>query len=285
MTKRTSLPFQPGTLALYARRAILFGKLSFFLIIVSLTSCVSAKYKMADVNTPPAVPLNLSAEAHSVNAQIDTVIIYGGSGSWKHEAYWDEYLLTITNRSDQPVDLTSATLIDFQGNPVMPGEDPWQIQEESKDWIKNYDPGTTGVVLKVGAASVLTGVVVGGGLAALFLSSAPGVTAAAVAPAVAVGVGAMAIIVAPFIALGTWGVNVEARKLIEAEFQSRRLKLPVTIHPGQASQGSLFFRITPGPKQMTLSFSGVEPSFEISVALAPLADLHIDTKPDQKKAQ
>lgn len=261
------------------------NSLVFLIIISSLTSCVSAKYKMADENTPPPVPLNLSAESHSVNAQIDTVIIYGGPGFWKREAYWDKYLLTITNQGEHPVDLISATLIDFQGNPVMPGEDPWRIQEESKEWIENYDSGTTGIVLKTGAASVMTGTVLGGGLAAIALSSAPGVTTGAAVAGAAVAVGAVTIIAAPIIILGTYSANAEARKQVEGEFQRRRLVLPATIQPGQVTHESLFFRITPGPQQLKLLFSGVEPGFDISVALTPLSDLHIDTKPEQKQAE
>jgi hypothetical protein len=243
---------------------------------------------MADENTPPPVPLNLSAEARSVNAQVDSVIIHGGPGSWKREAYWDEYLLTITNQSEHSVDLISATLIDFQGNPVVAGDEPWQIQEQSKDWIENYDSGTTGVVLKVGAGAVMTGVILGGGLTLAIASGggaayvSGGALAAAAAPILVVG--AM-VVAAPFIALGTWGTNVEARKQVEGEFQRRRLVLPATIQPGQVTQGSLFFRITPGPQQLKLLFFGVEPGFDISVALTPLSDLHIDTKPEQKQAE
>jgi len=56
--------------------------------------------------------------------------------------------------------------------------------------------------------------------------------------------------------------------------------LPITIQPGQETQGSLFFRITPGPQRLLLLFTGVDPGFEVSVDLKPLSDLHIDTKPD-----
>ncbi len=262
--------------------------LVFLIIFLSLTSCVSAKYKMASENTPPPVPINLSAEVNSVKAQIDTVIIYGGPGSWKREAYWDEYLLTITNHNEHPVDLTSATLTDFQGNPVMSGDDPWAIQEQSKNWIEHYDSGNTGVVLKVGAASIMTGAAVGGILLAGMASSggsafvSGGAMAAAAAPFVLAGA---VILAAPFIALGTFSANAEARKQVEGEFQCRLLVLPATIQPGQVTQGSLFFRITPGPQRLKLLFSGVEQGFDISVALTPLSDLHIDTKPEQKQAE
>ena len=252
-----------------------------FLIMVSLlTSCVSAKYKMADEGTPPPVPLNLIAEAHSVDALIDTVIIYGGPGSWKREAYWDEYILSITNHGQQPVDLASATLIDFQGNPVMSGDNPWELQEQSKNWVENYNSGETGVVIKVGAATVLTSAIITA--SAVALGSGAWVSGATIAAAAAPVV---AIVALPIIGLGTVAVNIDRRHKIEDEFNRRRLALPAAIQPGQMTQGSLFFRITPGPKQLTLFFTRVEPGFDVSVDLTPLSDLHIDTMPEQKQAE
>ena len=250
-----------------------------FLVIVSLlTSCVSAKYKMASEDTPPPVPLNLETEAHSVNALINTVIIFGGPGSWKREAYWDEYLLSITNHSDHPVTLTSSMLIDFQGNQVMLGNDPWELQEQSKEWIKKYDPGTSGVVIQVGATSLLTGAIVGGALGAI-ASSSPYI-------GVAAGMGIMAaavtVVALPIIGLGSILRNVEYKHKIQDEFNRRCLIVPVTIQPGEMIQGSLFFRITPGPKRLTLLFSGHETDFDVSVDLAPLSDLHIDRNPGEK---
>ena len=250
-----------------------------FLGIVSLlTSCVSAKYKMASEDTPPPVPLNLETEAHSVNALINTGIIFGGPGSWKREAYWDEYLLSITNHSDHPVTLTSSMIIDFQGNQVMSGNDPWELQEQSKEWIKGYDTGTTGVVLKVGAASVLTGAVA----SAIVGASLAGTMAAPTGAALVAGGAAVTIVALPIIGLGAVLANVSQKHKIQDEFNRRRLVLPITIQHSQMIQGSLFFRITPGPKRLTLLFSGHETDFDVSVDLAPLSDLHIDRNPGEK---
>lgn len=250
-----------------------------FLVIVSLlTSCVSAKYKMASEDTPPPVPLNLETEAHSVDALINTVIIFGGPGSWKREAYWDEYLLSITNHSDHPVTLTSSLLIDFQGNQVMSGNDPWELQEQSKEWIKGYDPGTTGVVLKVGAASLLTGTVA----SAIVGASLAGTMAAPTGAALIAGGAAVTIVALPIIGLGSVLANVSQKHKIQDEFNRRRLVLPVAIQPGQMIQGSLFFRITPGPNRLTLLFAGPEPGFDVCLDLAPLSDLHIDRKSGEK---
>jgi hypothetical protein len=256
----------------------LHSGLTFLVIMSLLTSCVSAKYKMASEDTPPPVLLNLETEAHSVNAMINTVIIFGGPGSWKREAYWDEYLLSITNHGDHPVTLTSSMLIDFQDNQVMSGNDPWELQEQSKEWIKKYDPGTTGVLLKVGAASLLPGAVLGSIAMAATSSSAmfsPAVVGASVAIAVTV-------VALPIVGFGSILANVSKKHKIQDEFNRRRLVLPVAIQSGQMIQGSLFFRITPGPRRLSLLFAEPKPDFDVSVDLALLSDLHIDRNPGEK---
>ena len=63
-------------------------------------------------------------------------------------------------------------LIDFQGNPVVSGDNPWELQEQSKAWVENYNSGTGGVIIKVGATSLLAGAIVGGSLAAMMTTSA-----------------------------------------------------------------------------------------------------------------
>lgn len=249
------------------------------LFFISLSGCVSAKYKMAAEDTPPPVPLNITAASHPLEGVVDTVIILGGPGSWKREAYWDEYVLSVTNRGGAPVILESATLVDFQNNPVMPGDNPWDLQEQSKEWIENYDSGTSGVVLKVGAASaVMTGAIVGvvtaTGLSGAYVTGAS-VSAAAVAPIAAV-------VALPIIGIGTILVNVEGKMKIEEEFHRRRLALPATVQPGQASQGSLFFRVAPGPKKLTLVFRGPDSKFEMPFDLKPFADLHLEKPPEPK---
>jgi len=249
-------------------------------MIFLLSSCVSAKYKMASEDTPPPVPLNVSTEAHSVHALLNTVIIFGGPGSWKRDAYWDEYILSITNHGEHPVALASATLIDFQGNPVVSGDNPWELQDQSKAWIKSYDSGTTGVVLKVGAASVMTGVIVGG----LALASGGGVMISGAAFA-AVIASTATVVALPIIAISSGILNVNRKHKIEDEFNRRCPVLPITIQPGHVTQGSLFFRITPGPQRLLLLFTGVDREFDVSIDLKSLSDLHIDMKPKQKQSE
>jgi hypothetical protein len=99
---------------------------------LALSGCVSAKYKMARENTPPSRLLNLAATQPPLEVTLNMVIIYQGPGSWKRAAFWDEYVVTLHNQSDQPLTVASAALIDFAGTSHAPGADPWALEKESK---------------------------------------------------------------------------------------------------------------------------------------------------------
>jgi hypothetical protein len=54
-----------------------------------LAACVSSKYKRADKNAAPPVPLNRNFPSAPLDASLYTEISDGGPGSWKREAFWD----------------------------------------------------------------------------------------------------------------------------------------------------------------------------------------------------
>ena len=81
--------------------------------VVTSTGCVSAKYQRAADDTPPPTVLNLAATPavsagaptapSGLDARLNTVIVFRGPGSWKRDAYWDEYVLTLANRGAAPL--------------------------------------------------------------------------------------------------------------------------------------------------------------------------------------
>jgi len=93
-----------------------------------LAGCVSAtKYKMARDDTPRAQLLNVAFPSAPLQATLTTLIVYGGPGSWKREALWDEYVVTLHNPGGQPLTVTTAGLMDRTGIARAPGIDPWQL--------------------------------------------------------------------------------------------------------------------------------------------------------------
>ena len=81
--------------------------------------------------------------------------------------------------------------------------------------------------------------------------------------------------VPPIYAGNAIAFNVHGRKRIEADFNRRRLVLPLTIAPGQAVEGSLFFPVTPGPQALAFHCQVADQATELTLLLTPLADLHL----------
>jgi hypothetical protein len=99
---------------------------------------VSAKYRFAAKDTPPARALNARFPGAPLEANLVSVITDGSPGSWKREAFWDEYVATLHNGGDQPLQVASATLVDSAGTPRSPGDDPWALERESKTLERKY---------------------------------------------------------------------------------------------------------------------------------------------------
>jgi len=110
-----------------------------------LPGCVSANYKFAGKDTPPAHALNVHFPPAPLEASLASVITDGGPGSWKREAFWDEYVVTLHNTGDQPLQVASGTLVDFAGTSRSAGDDPWAVERESKTLERKYrDSGMAG---------------------------------------------------------------------------------------------------------------------------------------------
>jgi hypothetical protein len=241
-----------------------------------LSGCVtSKKYKMVKEGAPvQPVVLNLT----SANAELTlaTVIVVKGPGSWKREARWDEYVVTLANGDEHPLMVESAELFDLRGAPQRLGTDPWQLEKlSSTNWNKY---GSTGVQVLAGAGLVATyvGIEVGVAMGGLMGGSA-----------VATGGAAVALAVIPIFAvvdLTTVAVmNHNNKKKVVAEFNRRRLMLPLTIAPGASVAGSFFFPMTPGPQRLVVHGRRGDQPVDLELELKSLAGLHL--KPKEKPAK
>ena len=211
------------------------------------TGCVSSKYKLADRGTMPPPALNLHVIQPPVELMLSAVITFQGPGSWKRDAYWDEYVLTVANRSESPLAIESASLIGRDGQAVAPGANPWTLEKKSRT-----PTATLSAVAEDSPAKP------GNGGSSVLAS------------------GALTVLLGPIgaIAGGGYSANVVSREAIEREFNRRRLALPATLAPGQIAPGSFFFPIMPGPRRLALRCRVGGESREVAIDLTPLADLH-----------
>ncbi len=195
--------------------------------------------------------------------------MYKGPGSWREQAYWDEYIVTVVNRTDQPLTIRSAMLEESPDVFQPAGDDPWKIEKRSREKLTFYERSGKKILL-------------GAGLTAAWLGSSVGVMAASVG-ATSAGVAmasAAAVVALPVIGIGTWIRTISAKDEIEKEFTRRRLSLPLTLGPHESKSGSWFFPITPGPKRLILYHPTGDLMQATALPLTPLAGLHLtDEKP------
>jgi hypothetical protein len=228
-----------------------------------LTGCLSPKYKRASSKSPAAVMLNVNFPPAPLEAHLNTLIIPGGPGSWKKEAFWDEYVVTFHNSGDQPAQVASVALVDFTGSNRSPGDDPWKLERESKSLAKRYkDAGMT--VVRVAAPRALATAAESSGAASAAIGGA-GAATAATATAVAL----------PLYGATVLGVNLHNKKSIRVEFNRRRLHLPLVLAAGETTTGSLFFPMVPNPQSLIVSWSSESHGGDSVLPLDFLQGLHV----------
>jgi hypothetical protein len=238
---------------------------------MALSGCLAKKYEMAGKDTPPPVPLSLATTQPPLEMALDTVIVYKGPGSWKREALWDEYVVTVHNQGGQALTIADPTLIDLNGANRSPGVDPWALAKESQTLEQRYK--RAGVAF---ARSAAPGVlIIGAGVGAI--ASAGIFSAGAAAAATAT------VIVLPVYYVVILSVNHSNKKAIAAEFTRRRLVLPLTLEAGESRTGSVFFPMVPSPQSLKLPWSSGPDSGELQLSLEPLHDLHV-TAPAPKES-
>jgi hypothetical protein len=249
----------------YANRRFFFGGATSLLLAGALcvvTACVSPKYKRADKGTPPVQPLNVKFPSSMLDTSLYTVISDGSPGSWKREAFWDEYVIIMHNEGEQVLTIASATLTDYAGAVRPAGTDPWALERESKTLEKRYrDAGIA--FARVAAPRVIVGAAEPGVVASAGIGTT-GTAAAATATAVAL----------PIYGATVFGINMHNKAAIKKEFNRRRASLPLTLGPGQTRTGSFFFPMVPNPQALTVRWTSTGEG-ETTLELQFLQGLHV----------
>ncbi|MBV8342328.1 MAG: hypothetical protein JO173_08095 [Gammaproteobacteria bacterium] len=235
-----------------------------------LCGCVASKYRLAKKDTPPAQVLGIAfPDAAPLQATLASLITYGGPGSWKREALWDEYVVQLVNQGDRPLTVDAATLLDFKGTSYAAGSDPWALEKQSRELERQYrDHGEA--FLRTAGPGVA---IVGAGAVA-----GPAATAAIVSPVVA-GAAIAAVVVLPVYYVSVLGINHHNRNAVMAEFGRRRLALPLALAPGETRTGSLFFPMVRGPGSLALHGTGESAATTATLPLGFLSALHVPTAP------
>ena len=234
--------------------------------------CVATKYKLAKKDTPPVQPINIAFPASPpLQATLATLISYGGPGSWKRQALWDEYVVAIENHGERPLAIDSATLTDSAGTPFPVGSDPWVLEKQSKKLEKQYRDRGQAFMRAAGPGVLIVGV------GAATVSAAAGSTV--LVSAGMVGAAVATIVVLPVYYASVLGINHHNKKAVLTEFKRRRLPLPLTLAPGETRTGSLFYPMVRSPGSLTLNSSNESGSATAVLPLEFLHALHVPAAP------
>jgi hypothetical protein len=252
--------------ASYANRGFVFRSATALLFAAALclvAACVSPKYQRAAKGAPPIQPLNEKFPASMLDSSLYTEISDGGPGSWKREAFWDEYIVSMRNEGDQALNITSATLIDYAGAVRSAGSDPWALERESKSLEKRYrDAGIA--FSRVAAPRVILSAAEPTVVASTGIGTA-GAAAAATVTAVAL----------PVYGVTVFGINMHNKAAIKKEFNRRRVPLPLTLGPGETHTGSFFFPMVPNPQALSVRWTSGAGDGETTLELHFLQGLHV----------
>jgi hypothetical protein len=207
--------------------------------------------------------LNLTASVPPLNVGLRATIVYNGPGSWKNDALWDEYVVTIQNDGDAELSVTGAALVDFGGARCAPGDDPWELEKDSQTLEQRYR--RAGVAFARGAVprALVTG-------AAMATAASGGVIAGGVAAVAVVSVVAL-----PVYYVVVLKENHRNKLAVNDEFRQRRIALPVTLTPGEVRTGSLFFPMVPNPQSLVVRWSDSVSPGELVLSLEALHGLHV----------
>lgn len=237
--------------------ALLFGAVSLHV------GCISSKYRAAPKGIPPPKLLAVAFAPARLEATLITLITYNGPGSWKREAFWDEYVVSVHNPGDSALTVSAAGITDVLGTVRAPRDKPWALEKESKTLERKYrDAGIAFVRYTTPGLIIL-------GTGAVAISSAGAMTAAAAS------VVAVTFVALPIYYLEVVNFNEMNKAAMEKEFERRRLVLPLTLAPGETRTGSFFFPMVPSPRSLTLRWNAESGSGDAILALDFLHDLHV----------
>jgi hypothetical protein len=248
-------------------------------LVLLCCGCASPSQRTGPPANPAEVAVHLSTTATpdptgatpSLELTLQTVVILQEAGLMGRRSYWDEYVTTVAAHGTVPVTVEAAELIDGEGKSVVPGDNPWALANRHKPWFEQTDSHGVISAGRIGFGAVAVGAV-----------GAPLVAVGLYAPCLLTWgtYGVAAAVLAPLYAVKAAEFNAKGRKQVEADFNRRRLALPVSVAPGQVLQGSWYFPVTPAPRQLVVRYRSAGGAGEVTLALPPLAKLHI--KPGAK---
>lgn len=225
-----------------------------------LSACVLAGCGGTKVLKEPQ-PIQISQPLATVSDQwvsttLDWVIVRDGPGTWARNADWDEYLLRVSNLSDQSIQITRLIVVDSLGMRTESQPGRKKLVRASKRASRRYrESGIevkagsgAGTILVAGAAVTVVGI--GATTAGAYSAILSGGSTAG-------GAGVMAgslMLLGPALAVGgiVRGVNNSA---VNKQIEQRQTALPLEVSTGEEVALDIFFPFVPSPQMIEMFYT------------------------------
>jgi len=251
--------------------------------------CGSPAYQMVKAESAkPVAPMVVKATACGLELTVTGLIVYEGPGAWKKDAYWDEYVVSLTNQGDQSVQIEEMELGDVLERRVPSGVEPWALEKAGRQHEKYLQrlqapadvPGSARQREKQ-RLTMTQGAVGVAGIGLLGMLYVPALAPAVAGPAILYGAPLILMAYSPVWVANKLIVDPKNREHVQAEFTRRCLRLPVTIAPGETVTGSVFFPLTPGPERLLAVGHRGQEKAAVTIELPGLEGLHFMYVPDK----
>lgn len=241
---------------------------------LAATGCGGTKMLESPEEFVPGAPLAGIVDTH-LAVTLDWIIVRDGPGTWARSADWDEYVFTVHNRADQPLQILSVRVVDSLGKAAAADDDRERLVEASRDTSQRYQGQD--IEVKAGASSEL--LFAAGALGALggAMAVEAGTTIAlyggssAMAAAGVLGV----LVLAPALVVGSVVKSANEAE-VAMEIRRRHTLLPAEVAAGETLTLTQFFPLAPAPQRIELVWIEPEGQHVISIDTAEaLAGLHL----------
>lgn len=254
-------------------RALRGVLLCFFIALVS--ACAGGSKMLKEPLPTPELTHSLaSAEDPNIAAALNWVTINNGPGAWAKNAWWDEYHLTMTNTSDQPLELVSLTLVDALAKEVDSLSDRKALVKQSRKVVRRFKDADLKVKPGAGGTGLVlagTGALVVGSAAAAAIAAAEVTTVlfslgtASYSAPLALTAGATAAVVAAPVLIVSGVVKGSRNRRVNRRIEETQSDFPVVLDAGASADLQVFFPVTPGPTSLHLQYRRADNEYLLEV--------------------
>ncbi len=244
---------------------------------VMLSGCGGTKVLKESQPIQTTQPLATVSDQR-VSAILDWVIVRDGPGTWAKNADWDEYLLRVSNLSDQPIQVTRLIVVDSLNTQIESQPGRKQLVKGSKQTARRYKD--SGIKVKAGRGAG-TMIVAGAAVTVIAVGAAYGAAGGALLSGTTIGAGTLAatnalVLLGPALAVAgiVRGVNNNA---VNNQIEQRQTVLPLEVSASEKLTLHVFFPLAPSPGMVEVIYTDAtgEHSLIIDTSTA-LNGLHID---------